>query len=49
MYAVCTFRLAGVIDAPFLLRVPPPFLYVALAAWSLALVGLLRQVVRSAR
>ncbi|MBI4476652.1 MAG: tellurite resistance/C4-dicarboxylate transporter family protein [Acidobacteria bacterium] len=43
MYAVCTFRLANVIDAPFLLMIPRVFLYVALAAWSLAMFGLARR------
>lgn len=46
MYAVCTFRLAQVIDAPFLLIIARGFLYVALAAWSLAMIGLLRSLVR---
>jgi tellurite resistance protein TehA-like permease len=46
MYTVCTFRLAHVIDAPFLLVIPSVFLYVALAAWSLAMVGLVRQLIR---
>jgi tellurite resistance protein TehA-like permease len=46
MYTVCTFRLAHVIDAPFLLVIPTVFLYVALAAWSLAMIGLVRQLIR---
>ena len=44
MYTVCTFRLAFVIDAPFLLIVPRVSFYVALAAWSLAMMGLLRSM-----
>jgi tellurite resistance protein TehA-like permease len=40
MYAVCTFRLANMIDEPVLLIVPRVFLYVALAAWALAFSGL---------
>jgi tellurite resistance protein TehA-like permease len=40
MYAVCTFRLANMIDEPVLLIVPRVFLYVALAAWTLAFTGL---------
>jgi tellurite resistance protein TehA-like permease len=45
MYAVCTFRLAHAIDAPYLLIVPRVFLYVALAAWAAAMVGLVRQLI----
>jgi tellurite resistance protein TehA-like permease len=40
MYAVCTFRLANMIDEPVLLIIPRVFLYVALLAWALAFVGL---------
>jgi tellurite resistance protein TehA-like permease len=43
MYTVCTFRLAQVVDAPFLLAIPEMFVVVALAAWSLAMVGLVTQ------
>jgi hypothetical protein len=45
MYTVCTIRLASAIDAPFLLIIPRVFLYIALAAWSLAMVGLVHHVV----
>jgi tellurite resistance protein TehA-like permease len=45
MYTVCTFRLAEVIPAPFLSAIPSAFIYVALAAWSLTMGGLLRQLV----
>jgi tellurite resistance protein TehA-like permease len=41
MYTVCTLRLAGMIEEPALLIVPRVFIYVALAAWTLAFVGLL--------
>jgi tellurite resistance protein TehA-like permease len=44
MYAVCTFRLASVIDAPYLLIIPRVFLYVALAAWIAAMIGLVRHL-----
>jgi tellurite resistance protein TehA-like permease len=44
MYAVCTYRLAHVIDAPYLLAIPRIFLYVALVAWSAAMIGLARSV-----
>jgi tellurite resistance protein TehA-like permease len=45
MYTVSTFRLAQVIDAPFLLIIPRVFLYVALAAWTVAMIGLVRHLV----
>jgi tellurite resistance protein TehA-like permease len=45
MYAVCTFRLAHAIDAPYLLLLPRVFLYVGLAAWTLAMVGLVRHLI----
>jgi tellurite resistance protein TehA-like permease len=44
MYTVCTFRLAHAIDAPFLLIIPRVMLYVALAAWSVTMIGLVRQL-----
>src|SRR5262245_28572221 len=47
MYTVCTFRLAQVIEAPFLLRIPQVFIYIALIAWSLAMFGLLHHLVSS--
>jgi tellurite resistance protein TehA-like permease len=40
MYTVCTYRLADAIGAPWLLVIPRAGLYVALAAWTLALAGL---------
>jgi tellurite resistance protein TehA-like permease len=45
MYTVATFRLAYVIDAPYLLPIPRVFLYVALAAWTVAAAGLLRRLI----
>jgi tellurite resistance protein TehA-like permease len=41
MYAVCTFRLAHAMKTPFLLVIPPCFVYVAIGAWSLAFVGMM--------
>jgi tellurite resistance protein TehA-like permease len=49
MYTVCTFRLAGAIDAPYLLIIPRVFLYIALAAWGATMIGALRQLVRHSR
>jgi tellurite resistance protein TehA-like permease len=45
MYTVCTFRLAHAIQAPFLLVIPRVFFYIALAAWSLAMAGLVRHLI----
>jgi tellurite resistance protein TehA-like permease len=47
MYTVCTFRLSQALDVPFLLVIPRAFVFVALAAWVLALVGLIGQTVKS--
>src|SRR5262249_16997854 len=44
MYTVCTFRLASVIDAPFLSVIPNVFVYVALVAWSITMLGLVRSI-----
>jgi tellurite resistance protein TehA-like permease len=44
MYSAATFRLAGVAKAPFLLVVPPVFLFVGLAAWTATFFGLIRSV-----
>ena len=47
MYTVCTFRLAQVIETPFLLRIPQVFIYIALIAWSLTMFGLLHHLAAS--
>jgi tellurite resistance protein TehA-like permease len=44
MYTACTYRLAHVVDAPLLALIPRAFIYVALAAWALTLIGLLRHL-----
>jgi tellurite resistance protein TehA-like permease len=49
MYAASTFRLAQMLDAPFLLTVPRVFVYVALVAWTLTVAGLVRQLMRPRR
>jgi len=49
MYTVCTVRLAHAIDAPVLLAIPRLFMYVALAAWSLTMIGLVRRIVAGPR
>lgn len=46
MYTVCTFRLAGAVDAPVLLPIPRVLVYVAIAAWSAAFIGMLRHLTR---
>jgi len=46
MYTVCTFRLAQAIDAPFLFAIPRAFVYVAVMAWALTLVGLVHDLIR---
>lgn len=49
MYTVCTFRLANMIDMPALLVLPRVFLYVALAAWTVAFGGLVASFVKKSR
>ena len=41
MYTVCTFRLAQAVDAPFLLGIAYVFIWFALFAWALTLLGLI--------
>jgi tellurite resistance protein TehA-like permease len=47
MYTACTVRLAQAVDAPFLAAIPRVFIFVALAAWSLAFVGMLSHFARA--
>ena len=45
MYTVCTFRLGQVVDVPVLMAIPRLFIWVALLAWTAALVGLIHDLV----
>jgi tellurite resistance protein TehA-like permease len=44
MYAAATVRLSRAIDAPYLFQIPRCFIFIALAAWFLAFVGMLRRM-----
>jgi tellurite resistance protein TehA-like permease len=48
MYAACTFEMSHAMQLPFLEPVPRYFLYIALAAWAAAFVGLVRSLARGA-
>jgi len=47
MYTVCTFRLSHTVDAHFLVEIPRVFVFVALAAWTLAAFGMVWTLARS--
>jgi len=40
MYTACTYRLAGTVDAPYLVALARVFVWVAVAAWTLTALGL---------
>ncbi len=47
MYTACTIHVAEVAQLPVLLVIPRCFIYVALAAWSLTFLGMVRSLLRS--
>jgi tellurite resistance protein TehA-like permease len=49
MYTACTYRLTQVMDAELLGWIPRGFIYIALAAWLLTLVGLVQHLIASSR
>ncbi len=49
MYSVCTYRLAEVMQAPFLMPLSRTFMIIALAAWATALLGLADSLLASRR
>jgi len=49
MYTVCTVRLSRAADAAFLIAIPRVFVYVALAAWIVAALGMAGHELRHAR
>jgi tellurite resistance protein TehA-like permease len=46
MYTAATVRLSHALSAPFLLAIPRYFVFVALVAWSLAFLGMMKRVTR---
>jgi tellurite resistance protein TehA-like permease len=46
MYTVCTYRLSQAIGLPYLMALPRGFVFVALGAWTLTMIGLVHAMVR---
>jgi tellurite resistance protein TehA-like permease len=47
MYTVCTVRLSQALDLPFLMMIPSGFVYIALVAWSICVIGMFYAVMRN--
>jgi hypothetical protein len=47
MYAVCTFEMVHAMSLDFLLPIARVFVYMALLAWAMTFVGLIRSLVGS--
>jgi len=46
MYTVCTFQLSNAVNFPRLLVIPRYFIYLALAGWVAAFLGLIAALIR---
>jgi tellurite resistance protein TehA-like permease len=44
MYTVSTYRLGQIIDVPEIMAIPPLFIWIALLAWTVTMVGLVRDL-----
>jgi tellurite resistance protein TehA-like permease len=49
MYSVATFRLAKIVDLPFLIAISQFFIYIAVFAWITVIFGLFRAIINSFR
>lgn len=47
MYTICTYRLAGALNIPFLIRIPQIFIWIAITTWCLTFAGMLAGILRS--
>lgn len=46
MYTTCTIRLSQALEAPFLMAIPRVFVWIAVAAWAITFVGMVRVLAR---